>query len=427
MNQKAPERPQNRESNQTPTVPPRNAKAGRNTAPGQPGVSDIPAAPQRRSRAESLAEEERRAGISTVLFSLTVISVALFVCLLVGVLTVRSTLPSSGDTKPATTTDASGNNGNPDPGSVLFTPGAVVLPNGTNAKTISDISSKYAILVDASTGEILAGKDTDVEFDPASLTKVMTLLVACQRLTNADLTQDLSFTEEIDRYLSLNYPGVDRVWADIGDGGDLKDILYGVGLASSAECTIMLVSYVCKASTLEESEKAFVDLMNAEAKKMGLQHTRFDNAIGDNGENNKSTVSDMAAILMRAIESPLIRDILTQDHHAFQAFGYRRDGSFNPSYNMTFKGTLMATDYNKSRIYAYQKQFGENATFQLKTLHFQGGKTGSLTNSSSKWVYSLASFATDDAEKTYIVVTGETLLNYGVLTDAKTIYDNYCN
>lgn len=425
MNQKFPEAPEKKQVKKPP-----NAGDRSTTGEGSARTGDIPTAPQLRRRAESLAEEERRAGIATVLFSLTVAAAALFVCLLVGVLTVRSALPSRGNSKPGVTTDGngSGNSVTPtDPGAVLFTPGAAVLPSGAGtAKSISDISSSYAVLVDASTGQILAGKNAETEFDPASLTKVMTLLVACQRLTAADLTQDLTYTEEIDRYLSLHYPGVGKKWDAVGDGGDLKDILYGIGVASAADCTIMLVSYVCKASTVEESEKAFVDLMNAEAAKMGLKNTRFDNSIGDSGENNKSTASDMAAIMMRALGSPLIRDILTQDKYVFQAFGYKPDGTFLPSYRMTFYGTLMGGT-GGSRLDAYRNQFGKNVTYKLNTLSFQGGKTGSLKNSANKWVYSLASFATDPSGKIYIVVTGETQLNYGVLSDAKTIYDGYIN
>lgn len=107
---------------------------------------------------------------------------------------------------------------------------------------------------------------------------------------------------------------------------------------------------------------------------MGLKNTRFDNSIGDSGENNKSTASDMAAIMMRALGSPLIRDILTQDKYVFQAFGYKPDGTFIPSYRMIFYGTLMGGT-GKSRLDAYRNQFGKNVTYKLNTLSFQGGKT----------------------------------------------------
>lgn len=103
MNQKFPEAPEKKQVKKPP-----NAGDRSTTGEGSARTGDIPTAPQLRRRAESLAEEERRAGIATVLFSLTVAAAALFVCLLVGVLTVRSALPSRGNSKPGVTTDGNG-------------------------------------------------------------------------------------------------------------------------------------------------------------------------------------------------------------------------------------------------------------------------------------------------------------------------------
>ena len=66
-----------------------------------------------------------------------------------------------------------------------------MLPHSTaNTQTVStQIASDYAALVNAQTGEIIAGKGADTRFSPASMTKIMTLLVACQRLTEQDLEQ----------------------------------------------------------------------------------------------------------------------------------------------------------------------------------------------------------------------------------------------
>lgn len=388
-------------------------------------VDDIPEEPQLRRRPESLAEEERRAGIATVVFSVTVAAVALLVCLLVAVMTVRTALPSHGNGKPNGTNAGTTELTPSDPGSILFTPGAAVLPkSGTNTKSISGINSNYAVLVDAQTGEILAGKDADTRFSPASMTKVMTLLVACENLKEGDLSQNVTNTEEIHNYVRAGkYRGLTVHWADVGDGAKLSDQLYGIGVVSAADCVMMVASYICKKATPAENEAAFVDLMNAEVEKMGLQNTHFDNPVGYDSENNYSTASDMAAIMMRALQCELIREILSTQSRKFSAFGYNKNGDFVPAYNSQFYSTLFNVN-GSGRIAAYEKKYG---TFKLASLSLGGGKTGTL-GSGSNYVYSLVSFAkTADKSKTYICVTGETSGGSEVMKDAKTIYDNYIN
>ncbi len=388
-------------------------------------VDDIPEEPQLRRRPESLAEEERRAGIATVVFSVTVAAVALLVCLLVAVMTVRTALPSHGNGKPNGTNAGTTELTPSDPGAILFTPGAAVLPkSGANTKSIGEISSNYAVLIDAETGEILAGKDADTRFSPASMTKVMTLLVACENLKEGDLSQNVTNTEEIHNYVRAGkYRGLTVHWADVGDGAKLSDQLYGIGVVSAADCVMMVASYICKKATPAENEAAFVDLMNAEVEKMGLQNTHFDNPVGYDSENNYSTASDMAAIMMRALQCELIREILSTQSRKFSAFGYNKNGDFVPAYNSQFYSTLFNVN-GSGRIAAYEKKYG---TFKLASLSLGGGKTGTL-GSGSNYVYSLVSFAkTADKSKTYICVTGETSGGSEVMKDAKTIYDNYIN
>ena len=388
-------------------------------------ADDIPEEPQLRRRPESLAEEERRAGIATVVFSVTVAAVALLACLLVAVMTVRTALPSHGNGKPNGTNAGTTELTPFDPGAILFTPGAAVLPkSGANTKSIGEISSNYAVLIDAETGEILAGKDADTRFSPASMTKVMTLLVACENLKEGDLSQNVTNTEEIHNYVRAGkYRGLTVHWADVGDGAKLSDQLYGIGVVSAADCVMMVASYICKKATPAENEAAFVDLMNAEVEKMGLQNTHFDNPVGYDSENNYSTASDMAAIMMRALQCELIREILSTQSRKFSAFGYNKNGDFVPAYNSQFYSTLFNVN-GSGRIAAYEKKYG---TFKLASLSLGGGKTGTL-GSGSNYVYSLVSFAqTADKSKTYICVTGETSGGSEVMKDAKTIYDNYIN
>ena len=370
-------------------------------------VDDIPEEPQLRRRPESLAEEERRAGIATVVFSVTVAAVALLVCLLVAVMTVRTALPSLTPS---------------DPGAILFTPGAAVLPkSGTITKSISGINSNYAILIDAETGEILAGKDADTRFSPASMTKVMTLLVAVQRLTTTDMDKTVYCTEEMREYVTTgNYKDLEIYGFKAGQGARIEDLLYGIGVISAADCVMMVASYICPAATPAESEAAFVEVMNAEVQKMGLTSTNFDNAVGYESANNQSTATEIAAIMMRALTCEKIQAILSVKDMAFTT--YVENG--NPKSPCYFVSTLFrSANEKRSRQYAYENAYGK---FKLNSLTLGGGKTGTLGDSKTGYIYSLVSFATGGG-KTYIVVTGETGKSADVLKDAKTIYDNYIN
>ena len=421
MNQKFPEAPEKKQVKKPP-----NAGDRSTTGEGSARTGDIPTAPQLRRRAESLAEEERRAGIATVLFSLTVAAAALFVCLLVGVLTVRSALPSRKNSKPGVTTDGNGSGKSvtpTDPGAVLFTPGAAVLPSGAGtAKSISDISSNYAVLVDASTGQILAGKNAEVRFSPASMTKVMTLLVAYQKLKTTDLDRIVYCTAEIREYVTTgNYKGLEIYGFQAGQGAKIGDLLHGIGMKSAADCAMMVASYICPAATPAESEAAFVSLMNDEARTMGLTSTHFDNIVGYESAENKSTAIDIAAIMLRALNCDQIKKLLSLRDMRFTT--YIGEGEIQSSSCYFISTLFKSANEKQSRQYAYESVYGK---FKLNSLTLVGGKTGTLGDTKTGFLYSLVSYATGGG-KTYILVTGETSKNSDVMKDAKTIYDGYIN
>lgn len=384
-------------------------------------IDDIPETPQMRRRPESLVEEERHAGISTVVFSVTIAAVALFVCLLVAVLTVRTALPShesgktDGDKAGTTEPTPSG-----DMGAVIFTPGTAVLPKSNgNIASISGIDSSYAVLVDAETGEILAGKNADAQFSPASMTKVMTLIVACEKLKTGELNKVVYMTDTMREYVTTgNYKDLEIYGFKAGQGARIEDLLYGIGVISAADCVMMVASYICPAATPAESEAAFVALMNAEAQAMGLTSTHFDNAVGYESDGNKSTATEIAAIMMRALGCEKIKAILSVKDMAFTT--YVEGGQ--PKSPCYFVSTLFrSANETRSRQYAYEQAYGK---FKLSNLTLSGGKTGTLGEKKTGFSYSLVSFATGGG-KTYIVVTGETGTGANVLKDAKTIYDGY--
>ena len=160
--------------------------------------------------------------------------------------------------------------------------------------------------------------------------------------------------------------------------------------------------------------------MNLKAEEMGLQNTHFDNATGHESDENYTTASDMAAIVAYALDCPMIKDILSFSKEYVFRVGYVKDG-VPTTYKMTHYSTLFNVNPKRSsRIKAYESKVGE---FSLANAEFLGGKTGTL-GGDPDYVYSLASFAQING-KLYVLITGETSLSYGMMVDAKTIYEGY--
>ncbi len=297
------------------------------------------------------------------------------------------------------------------------------LPHTTDstASVGSEIESTYGILVDASSGEILAAKGSDTRFKPASMTKVMTLIIACENLSEADLDREIIMTEEVHQYVRSGlYKGADVFPFDAGDATTVRNLLYGIGVESFADCTMMIVNAIFPEDTPADAEAKFVALMQKKASDMGLANTQFDNAIGHESDGNYSTAADIAAIMMYALKSPLIKDILSTSSRRI-SISYEKNGE-PATYNGTFFSTLFNVNDSDARIYQYEKVYGE---FSLQSATLKGGKTGTLGDGKeTPWMFSLVSFAERDG-KTYIVVTGEVSKSSRVMKDAKTLYDGY--
>lgn len=296
---------------------------------------------------------------------------ALFELFLLTVLMVRLIPASNGEqTPPAQNTEPT----QPQPpapqppsppvfsGGVL--PAAPTVRDQTKLLT-SEIDSQYAILINADTGEVVAQKSADTVFSPASMTKVMTLIVACENLTEADLARRLSLTDEVVKHTtSGNYfdtefalPRELNGLTCIGDSYRIKDLLYGIGVMSAADCTYMI------ACEVGGSEAGFVDLMNRKAEALGLTNTHFDNAVGFDSETNVTTAKDMAVIMAYAMQCRLIVDILTPREENYRIDAYYEDGGVEKSYPVWLKPSW------NSRLTKYP-------TFSLSTVKLTATKTG---------------------------------------------------
>jgi len=167
-----------------------------------------------------------------------------------------------------------------------------------------EVFSTNAILVDADTDEIVAVKGAYDRISPASMTKVMTILVAAEAIEEADLDDTFTMTLEITDYAYIN----DCSYVGFLDGEvvTVRDLFYGTVLPSGGDAAVGLATYVAG------SHEAFVDMMNAKLEELGLSDSaHFTNCVGLYDTNHYCTVYDMAVIMDAAMENELCREILS--------------------------------------------------------------------------------------------------------------------
>ncbi len=160
------------------------------------------------------------------------------------------------------------------------------------------LTAKYGVLLDCENNKIYAGKNYKKKAYPASLTKLMTVIVALENCD--DISDTYKFTKSDIKSLADANASVAGFSA--GEKVTVEDLLYGAMLPSGADATLGLANYVAG------SEKEFVKLMNAKVKELGLTGTHFSNASGLHDDDHYSTVLDMAMIVEYALNNDKISD-----------------------------------------------------------------------------------------------------------------------
>ncbi len=200
-----------------------------------------------------------------------------------------------------------------DPGEKTYTPASV-----TDATKTLDLElySENALLIDLESNTVLVQKNADARIYPASMTKVMTVLVAAEHIENWDET--FTMTQSIIDPLFL----ADASMAGFvhGEEVSMTELLYGAVLPSGAEATEAL------AIVAAGSEEAFAALMNEKAQALGLKDTHFVDASGLHDENHYTTLSDMAIIMQAALDNPHCREVLTSVNHTSPATAQNPEG-----------------------------------------------------------------------------------------------------
>ena len=179
-----------------------------------------------------------------------------------------------------------------------------------------ELYSSSAVLVDVQSGTVLAEKGMDEKIYPASMTKVMTLLVAAENLPDLDAT--FTMTQAIIDPIYL--AGASMAGFVDGETVTMRDLLYGAVLPSGAEATEAL------AQAVAGSEEGFVAMMNEKAAALGLTNTHFMNTSGLHDENHYSTVREIALVLQAALENETCAEILSAENYRASETEQHPDG-----------------------------------------------------------------------------------------------------
>ena len=166
----------------------------------------------------------------------------------------------------------------------------------TNIKASTETAYSY-VLMDLDSGRVLESKNKDTPLLIASITKIMTAIIA---LENKDINEIVT----VDESIKSSYGS--GIYISIGEEMPLKDLLYGLMLRSGNDAAIMISTYV------SGSEKEFVKLMNKKAKTIGMKNTIFYNSSGldNNTQGNISTAYDMALLTKYAMQNSTYREIV---------------------------------------------------------------------------------------------------------------------
>lgn len=253
-----------------------------------------------------------------------------------------------------------------------------------------EFSSAYAILIDVRDGSILAEKASQTIISPASMTKILTLLVGAEQVT--DLDDTFTVPIEVTDYCYVNDCSV--VGFEVGETVSVRDLLYGTILPSGADAALSLATYVAG------SQEAFVELMNEKLAELGLSSTaNFTNCVGLYAPEHVCTVRDMALILKAAMENPLCREVLSARTYETPATPQHPEGQ-------------VLSNWFLRRI--EDKDMGG--------LTVVGAKTGYVVQSGS----CAASYAEDAAGNGYLCVTGNAHSSWRCIYDHAELYSTYC-
>ena len=194
------------------------------------------------------------------------------------------------------------------------------------------VTAAGAVVMDADSGTVLYAKNPDMRLYPASITKVMTALLAYENLQMSDT---VTFSENAVFGIE---PGSSNIGLDVGESITVDQALYGLMIASANEVAIAL------GERISGSEEEFVKLMNRRARELGCTNTNFVTTNGLHDKNHYSTAPDMALIAKEAFKYPKLIEYMSQLNYHFEASANQPDDFWLGNTNDFLNGAIPCED-----------------------------------------------------------------------------------
>lgn len=243
-----------------------------------------------------------------------------------------------------------------------------------------EVNAKGHILIDYTTGKVIAESNADILLAPASLTKMMTSYIIGKELVSGNINND-DVVKISEKAWAKNYPGSSLMYIEVGTEVPVSLLNQGIIVASGNDACVAMAEHIAG------SEDAFAQLMNAHAEQLGMHSSFFENSHGLDSQEHKTTARDMATLAIA-----LIRDV-PEEYKLYS---------------------------QKSFTYNNIKQYNRNSLLWDKSMNVDGLKTGHTSQAG----YSLVTSATKGDMRLVSVVMGadserarkvesKKLLNYG--------------
>ncbi len=167
------------------------------------------------------------------------------------------------------------------------------------AQPVLETTAESAILIDAATGKVLFEKEPDKELPPASVTKIMTMLVALEALEEGKV----KLTDKVTTSENASKMGGSQVYLETGEEFDLRTMLIAIAVGSANDACVAVAEHIAG------SHEAYVKMMNDRAKQIGCKHTNFVNAYGLPAEGHYTSARDLSMMMREILKYPLFREI----------------------------------------------------------------------------------------------------------------------
>jgi D-alanyl-D-alanine carboxypeptidase (penicillin-binding protein 5/6) len=257
-----------------------------------------------------------------------------------------------------------------------------------SAEFSEDITPLHGILIDTDSNEIVAYRDYDTVMYPASLTKIMTLIVTVENTD--DLSETVTITPDmVDPMVEAE---ASRAGFVAGETPTVEEVLYGLILPSGGDAALAAAIHTAG------SEEAFVELMNRKAEELGLKNTHFTNPVGLHDVNHYSTAEDIALILEYALQNEECKKILS-----------------------TYQYQIEPTEYNPEGLLLTSTVFSRMEGTEMPGVVIKGGKTGYTDEAGN----CLATYAEANS-KTYVLVYTGATSQWNIVYDTLSAYSIFC-